>query len=688
MSRLQWQPVALAGDFSPATAMSNSMQMLNNAAKAANNPRDREIQNASLLQQMIGNTGQQIVAGAGMDRANEYMQLQLDQFAYGKEKDAMNAPLDADSLAIAAQVAKDNPAGYATMSPEHRALLNTPAMNTAYQGMLVQNNAMRAEQGKTLQLELSNFDAETKAEAARLKENGEHTTVVDAYLKDREAQSQGLRDSLLSFTAGATVADSALNNEKYSGILDRASLPAQGSGGKAETAYNALRPSIDRASELTGADPIDTSAFSYMESNNGQATLSPTGVVGPMQVTQGAFTDMQKKHPELLGANASKDNADDNVLAGTLYRQHVQEQASKVLGRDATPVEAYMTYNLGAGGARGLLKASDDTLVTESGASLTALKRNKDLYFKGGDLSKPKTKGEVVQELQKRYDTGVSIAQQARGVTGQAPTQQAPVQSAEDELAQISREYEEANNNNAIPEEMFTIHNVEAGAQNYADMKAELLSGDTRYAETNRNDTEFKNIKETIKKNKDIDEGTWVALTSEIKSIWPNAKASDILAIADASTTGMWRNSVDKVSVKRAVETHQNNLKRGIETRKNVAGIDATYNRSKKIFDDAASKLIKNEEIMANPDLSITSRAVYIKESRELQKIMEREGVKLADALNKTNALFDSKLQMQLDTPIITGTGKATEGKPINKEALDEYNKMLENFGLPVKKKS
>lgn len=688
MSRLQWQPVALAGDFSPATAMSNSMQMLNNAAKAANNPRDREIQNATLMQQMIGNTGNQIVAGAGMDRADDYMQLQLDKYAYDKEKDAMNKPLDADSLAIAAQVAKDNPAGYATMSPEHRALLNTPAMNTAYQGMLEQNNAMRAEQGKTMQLELSNFDAETNAEVARLKENGEHTTLVDTYINDRKAQSQGLRDSLLSFTTGATVADSALNNEKYSGVLGRASLPAQGSGGNAETAYNALRPSIDRASELSGTDPIVNSAFSYMESNNGQANLSPTGVVGPMQVTQGAFTDMQKKHPDLLGANASLKDKDDNVLAGALYQKHMQEQATNTLGREATPVESYIAYNLGAGGSRGLLKASDDTLVTESGASLTALKRNKDLYFKGGDLSKPKTKGEVVQELQKRYDTGVSIAQQARGVTGQAPTQQAPTESAEDELARISREYDESNNNNSIPEEMFTLHNVEAGTQDYTDKKTELLSGDTKYDETNRNATEFTNIKETIKKNKDIDEGTWVKLTSEIKSIFPNAKASDILAIADASTTGMWRNSVDKVSVKNAVEAHQNNLKRGIETRKNMAGIDASYTRSKKIFDDAASKLIKNEEFLTNPNISRESKAIYLKESRELQKILEREGVKLADTLNKTNELFDSKLQMQLETPIITGTGKTVNGRALNQDAIDDYNKMLENFGLPVKNRS
>lgn len=646
MARLQWQPVALAGDFSPATAMSNSMQMLNNAAKAANNPRDREIQNASLLQQMISNTGQQIVAGAGMDRADDYMQLQLDKYAYDKEKDAMNAPLDADSLAIAAQVAKNNPAGYATMSPEDRALLNTPAMNIAFKDMLAQNNTMRAEQGKTMQLELNLFDAETNAEVARLKENNEHTTVVDAYIKDRKAQSQGLRDNLLSFTTGATVADNALNNERYNKVLDRTALPTQEDLNR--TTFNSkeeftstMLPMAEKAARELGVDPRLLVAQAALETGWGKS-------IGK---------DGKGSSNNLMGIKSHGWGGDSTEFGTT----------EVIDGKRVSTKDKFRKY--------GSFQESFDDYVS----FLKSNPRYAEALKSANDPEK------FVAELQKAgYATDPDYAKKITSIMNGIGTKQ----SAEDELAQISREYEEANNNDAIPEEMFTIHNVEAGAQNYADMKAELLSGDTRYAETNRNDTEFKNIKETIKKNKDIDEGTWVALTSEIKSIWPNAKASDILAIADASTTGMWRNSVDKVSVKRAVEAHQNNLRRGVETRKNVAGIDATYNRSKKIFDDAANKLIKNEEIMANPDLSITSRAVYIKESRELQKIMEREGVKLADALNKTNALFDSKLQMQLDTPIITGTGKTTEGKPINKEALDEYNKMLENFGLPVKKKT
>jgi len=100
---------------------------------------------------------------------------------------------------------------------------------------------------------------------------------------------------------------------------------------------------IQDAAQATGVPANVLAAQIWQESrgNLGAATVNGGNGLqdaGLMQVNSNTFADLQSKNPDLLGANASPNNAHDNIMAGALY---MKEQLNAFDGGMGAALRAY-----------------------------------------------------------------------------------------------------------------------------------------------------------------------------------------------------------------------------------------------------------------------------------------------------------------------------------------------------------
>lgn len=100
---------------------------------------------------------------------------------------------------------------------------------------------------------------------------------------------------------------------------------------------------IQDAAQATGVPANVLAAQIWQESrgNLGAATVNGGNGLqdaGLMQVNSNTFADLQSKNPDLLGANASPNNAHDNIMAGALY---MKEQLGAFDGSMGAALRAY-----------------------------------------------------------------------------------------------------------------------------------------------------------------------------------------------------------------------------------------------------------------------------------------------------------------------------------------------------------
>jgi len=100
---------------------------------------------------------------------------------------------------------------------------------------------------------------------------------------------------------------------------------------------------IQDAAQATGVPANVLAAQIWQESrgNLGAATVNGGNGLqdaGLMQVNSNTFADLQSKNPDLLGANASPNNAHDNIMAGALY---MKEQLNAFDGSMGAALRAY-----------------------------------------------------------------------------------------------------------------------------------------------------------------------------------------------------------------------------------------------------------------------------------------------------------------------------------------------------------
>ncbi|WP_380184437.1 lytic transglycosylase domain-containing protein [Kalamiella sp. sgz302252] len=100
---------------------------------------------------------------------------------------------------------------------------------------------------------------------------------------------------------------------------------------------------IQDAAQATGVPANVLAAQIWQESrgNLGAATVNGGNGLqdaGLMQVNSNTFADLQSKNPDLLGVNASPNNAHDNIMAGALY---MKEQLGAFDGSMGAALRAY-----------------------------------------------------------------------------------------------------------------------------------------------------------------------------------------------------------------------------------------------------------------------------------------------------------------------------------------------------------
>lgn len=100
---------------------------------------------------------------------------------------------------------------------------------------------------------------------------------------------------------------------------------------------------IQHAAQATGVPANVLAAQIWQESRgnlSAQTTNGGNGLsdAGLMQVNSNTFADLQSKNPDLLGPNASPNNARDNIMSGALY---MKEQLNAFDGNMGAALRAY-----------------------------------------------------------------------------------------------------------------------------------------------------------------------------------------------------------------------------------------------------------------------------------------------------------------------------------------------------------
>ncbi|MDN4628380.1 lytic transglycosylase domain-containing protein [Erwinia sp. DT-104] len=163
--------------------------------------------------------------------------------------------------------------------------------------------------------------------------SGSTTAPVTFKNSGNPAENSGAQTAVPALSAAQTSATSG-------------SSPALSLGSSDLHLPDSLKPfeaDIQDAAQATGVPANVLAAQIWQESrgNLGAATVNGGNGLqdaGLMQVNSNTFADLQSKNPDLLGANASPDNAHDNIMAGALY---MKEQLGAFDGSMGAALRAY-----------------------------------------------------------------------------------------------------------------------------------------------------------------------------------------------------------------------------------------------------------------------------------------------------------------------------------------------------------
>jgi hypothetical protein len=136
-------------------------------------------------------------------------------------------------------------------------------------------------------------------------------------------------------------------------------------------------------------------AMAEKESSFNPNAKSPTSSAsGLYQFTDGTWNEMVTKNPQFGYTVADKGNPEAQSVMAGLYANQNKKVIERATGREASNTDLYLGHFLGGAGAVKFLTADQNAnAALVSGAKAAAA--NKNIYYIGGDTSRPRTVGEV-----------------------------------------------------------------------------------------------------------------------------------------------------------------------------------------------------------------------------------------------------------------------------------------------------
>lgn len=180
--------------------------------------------------------------------------------------------------------------------------------------------------------------------------------------------------------------------------------------------WSGMKDMIVAASKMAGVDPgLMASKASIESSFKAGVSAGTSSATGLYQFIDSTWNEMLRKYGSKYGIAPGTPRTDPraNALMAAEYLKENQAYMEKSLGRKMTDVDLYAGHFLGAGGAVQLLGAdpnADAVRLMPKAASA-----NRPIFYEGG---RPRTVGEVYQELTRRVRRGDKYADEARGMSG------------------------------------------------------------------------------------------------------------------------------------------------------------------------------------------------------------------------------------------------------------------------------
>lgn len=162
-----------------------------------------------------------------------------------------------------------------------------------------------------------------------------------------------------------------------------------------------VEAAIAKGASVSGINYGYMMAMADQESSFNPNAKAPTSSAsGLYQFTDSTWGDMVKKYGSQTGITAAdKTDPEAQAIMAGLYAKENAKVIARATGKAAdqvTNTELYMGHFLGGGGASKFLTADGDaTAATIAGAKSAAANRN--VFYKNGDLSQPRTVNEVKQ---------------------------------------------------------------------------------------------------------------------------------------------------------------------------------------------------------------------------------------------------------------------------------------------------
>ena len=180
---------------------------------------------------------------------------------------------------------------------------------------------------------------------------------------------------------------------------------AGGSGGKTwkdlpnnnGASWQAQGTMIQEAAKWVGIDPGLAAAVAAKESGFNPTSMSreagPNAARGMYQFKPDTFNEMVKKYGSKYGITAQNANIMDPRQSALMGMHYVKQGMSSAGGKSAG--WAYLTHFLGQGGNLEKFKSMGDSDIPAKVLSGPAA-ANKAVFYHGGDLSRPRTKAELI----------------------------------------------------------------------------------------------------------------------------------------------------------------------------------------------------------------------------------------------------------------------------------------------------
>ena len=156
---------------------------------------------------------------------------------------------------------------------------------------------------------------------------------------------------------------------------------------------------LDDVAVKTGVEPNTLKTFAAIESNfNPNAKASTSSATGLFQFLNSTWNSMTQKYGAKYGISPSTSplNPEANALMGAEFLKENTKIIQSVKP-NVTTTDLYLAHFLGPQGAKTFLKSDPSTI----GAELmpAPAKSNKNIFFKGGDTSQPRTVGEIYEHF-------------------------------------------------------------------------------------------------------------------------------------------------------------------------------------------------------------------------------------------------------------------------------------------------